>query len=49
MYPCESLFMFASHMIAIDRKNAIPEGELNHACLEVSKLFTLAEYDELLL
>ena len=27
----ESLFMFASHMIAIDQKNAIPEGE--ESCL----------------
>ena len=27
MYPSESLFMFASHMIAIDRKNVIPGEE----------------------
>ena len=26
-YPCESLFIFASHMLAIDWKNVTPEGE----------------------
>ena len=31
MYPSESLFMFTPHMIAIDQKNAIPEGE--ESCL----------------
>ena len=31
LHPSESLFMFASQMIAVDRKNAMPEGE--ESCL----------------
>ena len=31
MYPSESLFMLACPIIAVDQKNAIPEGE--QSCL----------------
>ena len=43
----ESLFIFTSHMIAIERMSS--HKEKSYVCLEVLELFPLAEYAELLL